>query len=377
MLLSLRARLLVWLLLPLALFVFVTGSMSYNAARQTADLLQDNALLSSARTIIEDVDWQNGALTANIPPAALEIFESPYQDQVFYKVVAGRDRLLGGSPDLALPAGTTRFPVFYTTTLDGVPIRAVAYERQLYDSGTAEQVTVIVAKTQASRQAMLEDLWHPQLIRQWLMLALVVVLVPFGLTMELRPLMKLKNDVADREAMELEPIRVHHLPSELRPIVDAINQCIARLKLHTTTQRQFIADAAHQLRTPLTLLDTQVQCASQCDLRDPVLTEALTGIRRTSQKMADMTSQLLLLAQAESMSLPRVQAKVDLGAVVSSLEELVVAAQRRQIDLGAELAGGAHVAGSESLLAALVSNLVDNAIRYTHEGGKRDRALLA
>ncbi|MGV2289693.1 sensor histidine kinase [Trinickia sp. YCB016] len=370
MLLSLRARLLLWLLLPLALFVFVTGRMSYDAARQTADLLQDNALLSSARTIIEDVDWENGALTANIPPAALEIFESPYQDQVFYKVIVGRDRLLGGSPDLALPAGHARFPVFYNTTLGELPIRAVAYERQLYDSGRAEQVTVIVGKTQASRQAMIEDLWRPQLVRQWLMLALVVVLVPFGLTMELRPLMKLKDDVADREPMELEPIRVHHLPSELRPIVDAINQCIARLKLHTTTQRQFIADAAHQLRTPLTLLDTQVQCASQCDLRDPALTEALTGIRRTSQKMADMTSQLLLLAQAESVSLPRMQARVDLAAVVSSvLEELVVAAQQRQIDLGAELDDGLYVAGSESLLAALVSNLVDNAIRYTHEGG--------
>ncbi|BFG81565.1 sensor histidine kinase [Paraburkholderia terrae] len=370
MLLSLRARLLLWLLLPLALFVFVTDYMSYVAACQTADLLQDAALLSSARTIIEDVDWENGALTANIPPAALEIFESPYQDHVFYKVVAGRDRLLGGSPDLTLPAGSTRYPVFYNTRLGELPIRAVAYERQLYDSGKAEQVTVIVGKTQASRQAMLEDLWRPQLIRQWLMLALVVVLVPFGLTMELRPLMKLKNDVADREPMELEPIRVHHLPSELRPIVDAINQCIARLKLHTTTQRQFIADAAHQLRTPLTLLNTQVQCASQYDPSDPALTEALTGIRRTSQKMADMTSQLLLLAQAESVSLPRVQARVDLAAVVSSvLEELVVAAQRRQIDLGAELAEGTYVAGSESLLAALVSNLADNAIRYTHEGG--------
>ncbi|HLX02468.1 MAG TPA: sensor histidine kinase [Trinickia sp.] len=370
MLLSLRARLLLWLLLPLALFVFVTGRMSYDAARQTADLLQDNALLSSARTIIEDVDWENGALTANIPPAALEIFESPYQDQVFYKVIVGRDRLLGGSPDLALPAGNAKFPVFYNTTLGDRPIRAVAYERQLYDSGTAEQVTVIVGKTQASRQAMLEDLWRPQLVRQWLMLALVVVLVPFGLTMELRPLMKLKDDVADREPMELEPIRVHHLPSELRPIVDAINQCIARLKLHTTTQRQFIADAAHQLRTPLTLLDTQVQCASQCDLRDPALTEALRGIRRTSQKMADMTSQLLLLAQAESVSLPRMQTRVDLAAVVSSvLEERVASAQRRRIDLGAELDDGVHVAGSESLLAALVSNLVDNAIRYTHEGG--------
>lgn len=371
MLHSLRARLLLWLLLPLATFVFVTGRMSYDAARHTACLLQDNALLASARTIIEDVDWQNGALTASIPPAALEIFESPYHDQVFYKVVTGSDRLLGGNPDLALPEGKLRFPVFYDTTLDGRPIRAVAYERQLYDSGKSEQVTVIVGKTQASRQAMLEDLWRPQLIRQWLMLALVLVLVPIGLTTELRPLMRLKDDVADREPMQLEPIRADHLQSELRPIVDAINQCVARLKLHASTQRQFIADAAHQLRTPLTLLDMQIQWASQCDPGDPKLGDALTGMRRTSQRMADMTNQLLLLAQAESTALPRMQMKVDLGEIVASaLEELVMSAQRRRIDLGAELEEGLHVAGVASLVTALVMNLVDNAIRYTHEGGR-------
>ncbi|CAB3787512.1 Adaptive-response sensory-kinase SasA [Paraburkholderia caffeinitolerans] len=371
---SLRARLLLWLLLPLAAFTVVTGAMSYDAARQTADLLQDNSLLASARTIIEDVDWENGALVANIPPAALEMFESPYQDRVFYKVLAGDGRLLGGAPELAPPSASaqssTQLPAFYDSQYDGAPIRAVAYERMLYDSGRAERVTVIVGKTVASRQAMIDGLWRPQLMRQWLMLALAALLVPLGLTLELRPLMKLKNDVADREPTELEPIRPDHLPSELRPIVDAINQCIARLKVHASTQRQFIADAAHQLRTPLTLLATQIQFASQCDAQDPALFVALNGVRRTSQKMAELTSQLLLLAQAESMAPARMGTCVDLGAVVSSvLEELIQAAQQRDIDLGAELDSGVVVAGNAGLLASLAANLVDNAIRYTQAGG--------
>ena len=84
-----------------------------------------------------------------------------------------------------------------------------------------------------------------------------------GLTFEMRPLMKLKDDVADRGPMELEPIRPERLQHELRPIVDAINQCIARLNTHTATQRRFIADAAHQLRTPIAVLDTQIQYAQQ------------------------------------------------------------------------------------------------------------------
>lgn len=370
---SLRARLLWWVLLPLASFMLVAGVMAYDAARETADLTQDNALLASARTIAEDVQWINGEMIAEIPPAALEMFESPYQDHVFYKVVAGGDRLLGGLPELSLPANVHgAYPVFYDTTLDGQSLRAVAYERQLYNSGEALPVVVVVGKTQASREGMLEELWHPQLVRQGLMLVLAVLFVLIGLTSELRPLMKLKDDVADRDPMELEPVRVDRLPTELLPIVDAINQCVARLKLHASTQRQFIADAAHQLRTPLTLLDTQVQCARQTVDDAPALTDALDGIRRTSRKMTEMTNQLLLLARAESAPSPAPNVPVDLRQVVSSvLEELILAAQRRQIDLGAELEDNddLRVAGTEQLLTALVANLVDNAIRYTQEGG--------
>jgi two-component system sensor histidine kinase TctE len=368
---SLRARLLAWLLVPVAAFMLVTGVMSYDAACETAGLLQDNALFASARIIGEDVDWEEGALIARIPPAALEIFESPYQDQVFYRVVKGQDRLLGGNPDLALPAAETQGPVFYDTVLDGHRVRAVAYKRELYDSGAIEPVTIVVGKTQASYRAMLANLWRPQLLREGCMLALVIALVLLGLTFELRPLVRLKDDVADRDALQLEPVNIERLPSELCPVADAINQCIARLKVHATTQRKFIADAAHQLRTPLALLGAQVQCARPCENCGPMLNDALSGIRRSTVKMTEMTNQLLLLAQAESSSRERTAAKVDLAAVVSCvLEELVDAAQRRGIDIGAELNGTAFVAGSTMLLIALVTNLVDNAIRYTQPGGR-------
>ncbi|SIT36633.1 Histidine kinase [Paraburkholderia piptadeniae] len=369
MTLSLRARLLLWLILPLAVFVAVTAMISYDSASSTASVVQDAALLSSARTIGEDIDWVEGRLTANVPPAALEIFESPYQDQVFYKIVAADKQLLGGDPDLVLPLQETAQPVFYDSTLDGRNIRVVAYTRQLYDSGKVEPVTVVVGKTQASHHAMLEQLWRPHFLRECLMLALVATLVPLGLTVELRPLMKLKNNVADREPMQIEPMRAEGLPWELRPIVDAINQCIAQLKVHTARQRQFIADAAHQLRTPLTLLDTQIQYASLREHRDLEVSAALDGMRRSTQKMTDMTNQLLLLAQAEAAP-AHDHTRVDLSVVVASvLEELIVVAHRRGIDLGAEFAADVHVEGNANLLHALVANLIDNAIRYTQNGG--------
>lgn len=368
---SLRGRLLWWLLLPLAAFVSISGMISYRNAQTTADLVQDNALLSSMRIIGEDIDWDNGSVSVQIPPAALELFESPEQDSVYYRVEASGHRLLAGSLALPLPPDAGDGPMLYSTHLgDGRPVRAVAYVRQLYDSGRTEEVVVAVAKTEGSRDAMVWRLLRPQLFGEVLTLVLAMVFVYLGLTFELRPLMKVKDDVADRNASQLEPIRVTRLHVELRPIVEAINQCIARMGQQAATQRQFISDAAHQLRTPLALLLAQIQFARQRDNRDAPLAEALAGMHKSSRKLTTLTNKLLLLAQAESAAPSSARERVDLSALIAGvLEELIAFAQSREIDLGAELEDGLYVTGDEALTAALVTNLVDNALRYTQPGG--------
>ncbi|SOF00084.1 Signal transduction histidine kinase [Burkholderia sp. OK233] len=369
---SLRGRLLWWLLLPLAAFVSISGMISYRNAQTTADLVQDNALLSSIRIIGEDIDWDNGHVSVQIPPAALELFESPEQDSVFYRVEASGHRLLAGSPELPVPRGVSDVPMLYSTHLgDGRAVRAATYVRQLYDSGRTEEVVVAVAKTEGSRDAMVWRLLRPQLFGEVLTLVLAMVFVYLGLTFELRPLMKVKDDVADRNASQLEPIRVARLHVELRPIVEAINQCIARMGQQAATQRQFISDAAHQLRTPLALLVAQIQFARQRENRDAPLSEALAGMHKSSRKLTTLTNKLLLLAQAESAAPSNTRERVDLSALIAGvLEELIAFAQSREIDLGAELEDGLYVTGDEALTAALVTNLVDNALRYTQPGGR-------
>ncbi|HEY2604662.1 sensor histidine kinase [Paraburkholderia sp. RL18-103-BIB-C] len=369
---SLRMRLLWWLLVPLALYVFVTGKAEYDNVRRTADLVQDNQLISSARMIAGEVEWVDGFLRVDVPPAALEIFVSPYRDQVFYSVRVDDGRLLAGTPDFPAraPQAADR-PDHYDTELHGQRVRAVGIVRLMYDNGATRRVRITVGKTMRSRDAMARQLWQPQLVRQIAMIVLAVALVCIGLTFELRPLMKVKDDVADRDPMQLEPIRVERLHTELRPIVEAINQCIARLGLQVAAQRRFIADAAHQLRTPLTLLGTQLQFARQQDGINPALDEALAAMHRSNRSMVGLTNKLLLLAQAEAVDNTQVAVEiVDLVPLAMEVvEDLALLAQARDIDLGAELNGAAPVAGHRGLLQALIANLAENAIRYTGSGG--------
>ena len=369
---SLRMRLLWWLLVPLALYVFVTGKAEYDNVRRTADLVQDNQLISSARMIAGEVEWVDGYLRVDVPPAALEVFVSPYRDQVFYSVRVDDGRLLAGTPDFpprAPQAADT--PDHYDTQLHGQRVRAVGIVRLMYDNGATRRVRITVGKTMRSRDAMARQLWQPQLERQIAMIVLAVALVCIGLTFELRPLMKVKEDVADRDPMQLEPIRVERLHTELRPIVEAINQCIARLGVQVAAQRRFIADAAHQLRTPLTLLGTQLQFARQQDGINPALDEALAAMHRSNRSMVGLTNKLLLLAQAEAADNTQLAAEiVDLVPLAMEVvEDFALLAQARNIDLGAELTGAARVAGHRGLLQALIANLAENAIRYTGSGG--------
>ncbi|CAG4889563.1 sensor histidine kinase [Paraburkholderia gardini] len=370
---SLRMRLLWWLLVPLALYVFVTGKAEFDNARHTADLVQDNQLVSSARMIAGEVEWVDGFLRVDVPPAALEVFVSPYHDQVFYRVTVEDGQLLAGTPDFPgnpSPVASGN-PTFYDASRDGDAVRAVAFVRQMYDNGATRRVLVSVGKTVRSRDAMAQQLWQPQLVRQIEMIVLAVALVCIGLTFELRPLMKVKDDVTDRDPMQLAPIRVERLHTELRPIVDAINQCIARLGVQVAAQRRFIADAAHQLRTPLTLLGTQLQFARQHGGIEPGLAEALAAMHRSNRSMVGLTNKLLLLAQAEAADYTRLASEpADLAAIAKDVaEDLALLAQAREIDLGAELDGPAPVTGHPGLLAALVANLAENAIRYTQAGG--------
>jgi two-component system sensor histidine kinase TctE len=372
---SLRLRLLCWLTIPLAIYVAVSAGNAYEAAVNTAKLVQERTLQASAEVIAGQVFWSDGGLAVDVPPSALTLFDSPYGDEVFYSVVDDRRRLLAGNPEfVARRPPSAMNPQFYETRLADRRLRAAQYTRAMFDSGHLRTVTVTVGQTLRGAEHLVDTLRLPALRRQIVMLALAIALVLVGLTFELRPLERVRNEVAGRDPMELETINARDLPRELRPIVDAINQCIRRLSDHVTLQKRFIADAAHQLRTPLAVLGAQLEFAERAR-GEQGLRDVHGAMASTTREMKNLANQLLLLSQAEAASAKPAGAmpaqSADLVAVASGvLEDLVVLAQAKPIDLGAEFAvARAAVGVNREMLHALVQNLVDNAIRYTPEHG--------
>ena len=367
---SLRLRLLLWLLLPMTVYVVAAGLIAHDNAGRTANLLQDEALLSSARVMAGDIKWDNGVLHADISPSAIEILSSPYGDMVYFSIREANGATIAGTSQFPtrVPGDS---PLWYDATVSGRPIRAVSLIRPMYDDGRTRQVVVSVGRTLLQRDATIASLWQPQMLHFGGIVAIAVVLVCIGLTFELRPLMRLTKDLLLRAPNVSLRVRADPLRNELRPIVTAFNRCLDIIERKTTMQRRFIADAAHQLRTPLTLLGTQLQYARRQDDLSQVK-ETLAAMHRSNRSLVALTNQLLMLAQAEAADYADFKgAPVDLREVATAtIEQLALLAQRRSVELSAHFESETQVMGNEPLLNVLLFNLLDNAIRYTPAGGR-------
>lgn len=385
MLSSLRLRLAAWLLLPLSLFVAVSAWFSWRNAAEVADYVQDHDLLASAKVLAGRLIWDGDEVQASVPPAALSLFLSPAHDQVFLSVTGADGTLLAGVPGFPLPArrslqGPDRAQ-WYDARFEGRPVRAVLTERAMYDVAGAREITIAVAKTTGSRDQMVRTLWWPTLRYLLIALVLALVLTPLALTWELRPLVRLGRQLALRDPLHLDfAVDTQALHSELRPVGETINQFVRQLKIHSDAQRRFIADAAHQLRTPLALQASQIEFARYArehrknwETRRADMDELWREMQESNRRLIAVTNQLLLLAQAEHGDAQARLVPVDLrAAALRSVEQLAALADRRQIDLGFDAAPdtAAIVRAEPALLDALIANLVDNALRYTQQGGR-------
>ena len=370
---SLRAYLLLWLLVPLSALALLNIWFVHREARTTATVVQDRLLLGSARIIAQQIQYDDGLLEVAIPPAALELFRSTDQDQVYYRIASPKGLLLSGYAEVPPPPGMLRPEEFmhFSTVVRDQPVRVVAFAQPVFGAPNEGPVVIEVAQTYRAHQRLVQQLWATSLRQELWMLALVAILVWIALRWGLRSIVKLRDLVRERTPGSLEPLDPGPVPQELQPLIAAINGYIQRLDGQVAAGSRFIANASHQLRTPFTILQTQVNYG----LRSPdpfQKDEALKAIFQGVRNGTRLVNQLLSLSAAEAgVQHPRPPVAVNVGELVQRvLEEQAPLAQSRDIDLGMDLPSGRiEIMASSTMLHELVANLVDNALRYTPPHG--------
>jgi two-component system sensor histidine kinase TctE len=373
---TLRSKLLRWLIVPLATLGAVNAVHNHVTVRRAMNAAYDRSLYASALAIAEKVTPGPGGPLVDLPPVALEMLDTGDQERIFYRVAYDaaqrEDVFVTGYADLPAPPPGAGRTVFYEAEYHGDPVRIVALRTLL----RAEQpilLKVRVAETLLGRTSRTRAIVARALGSQVILILLAGVLVWFGISRGLAPLSHLSREVARRSAADLAPLPLRDVPREVSPLIGAVNQLMRRVRDAIAAHRRFVADASHQLRTPLTVLRTQAEFALRQDHVEP-MRAAVAQLRDHSQATSHLANQLLSLARAEPTSGDAASEELfDLIALArEACSSLVPEALARGVDLGFEVPEGfaqANVRGRSYLIRELIANLVDNALRYGAPAG--------
>lgn len=384
---SLFGEILDWMLAPLLLLWPMSIAITYLVAKSIANQPFDHALEDSVTVLAQQVKEVDGKIVARLPGSARDILRADDVDSIYFQIAGPRGEVADGDRDLPLPRGEeperSGRVHFRNESLHGTPVR-VAYAwvnlRPLPEPGVRSNMQadpqphlalVQVAETLDKRADLANEIIKGVILPQFIILPVILALVWFALSRGLSPLAQLQERIRARPPDDLSPIDSRQVPEEISPLVGSLNDMLARLAHTIDAQKRFIADAAHQMKTPLAGMRMQSELAlRQVDPGE--IHRSLEQLAKSSESATRLVNQLLALARAENQPHAGMALDpLDLGVLARDVVlDWVSASFAQEIDLGYEAPDDpVEIAGNALMLRELLSNLIDNALRYTPAGG--------
>ena len=356
---TLRATLLGWLLPPLLVVGVAAATGAYVFMERRLTQAYDLDLGDIARTMVPYLHTSDGRITLGLSELALAILKADSTDQIFYSVYDATGRVALGDTGLVPPSlERTAHAQFWDGVHEGLRIRGVT----LSTSVNGLPITVVAAETINKRKRAYRDAFVSAIVPTVLLIIAPVFAIALGVRRGLAPLEQLRDEVQARPHGALHPMSTGKVPGELQPLVQELNDMLRRLAQAQETQARFIANAAHQLRTPIAGLITQLELAARGDGDSA---EHIAQARDGAYRLARLAQQVLSLARADPVSNPKAAAEpFDLADVVKGRASTWLrSATARGVELEFDLEA-ARSKGVPLLAGELAENLVDNATRY-------------
>ncbi len=373
---SLFGEILDWMLTPLLLLWPLSLALTWFVAQGIASKPFDRALEYNLQALTRFVVVKDDQVQFKFNDQARDLLRADDTDLIYHQVVSPRGEVVSGDTDLPLPRDNeTPTPgrvLLRTDNVRGDEVR-VAYLWLAPSENSRRLVLMQIAETMGKRSTLATEIIKGVMVPQFVILPLAVLLVWLALVRGIRPLNELEQRIRARKPDDLSPIEESFIPQEVAPLVSSINDLLSRLKTSLSTQKRFLADAAHQLKTPLAGLRMQADLAQREN--DPKeIRNSLQHIARSSVRATHTVNQLLALARAETTGRNLPIGHIDLAQLVTEVvQESVPRALEHGVDLGYEgpnhIAPEHHIEGNTTLLQEMVRNLVDNAINYSGRQG--------
>ena len=370
---STRGQLLVYLLVPLCVLWLLSTLVTYYVAALYAQSEYDRALFDTTDVISRQVRFEDGHVDVTLPPEAWNILGYDQNDKVYFQVRGTDNKFVMGDKELPLPPEDIRaidLPIFFDATHRGESVRVASIYLPVLDDGKHSQVLVQVAETLNKRKNLAQKILSTVTLIGFSLIILSAASVWIGIGRALAPLTRIRQAILNRSSKDLGPVPEDTAPTEVRPLLRAINDMLERLAKTMAVQQRFIADAAHQLRTPLAGIKTQADYA-QREADQAAVQHALRQISLSVDRTTHLSQQLLSLARAESSPDVLSFETFDLNELLrATTSDLVPNAVNKDIDLGYDGPDQPQwIQGNAILLGEMLANLIDNALRYTEPGG--------